>query len=58
MTFVVVGCPPDDHPERLQPELIVCPYCEAMRRVLLPFGVGPPILRTIRGDSGEPYRRS
>ena len=57
MTFVVVGCPPQDETERMQPELVVCPYCETMRRVVLPFDVAPPISRTIRGDSAEPYRR-
>jgi hypothetical protein len=58
MTFVVVGSPCTDQVERMQPELVVCPYCETMRRVILPSNVASPIARTIRGDTGEPYRRS
>ena len=57
MTFVVVGHPPDHDTQRMQPEHVVCPYCETMRRVILPFEVAAPIIRTVRGDSGEPYRR-
>jgi len=57
MTFVVVGRPAEDDTDRMQPELVVCPYCETMRRVILPFDVGPPISRTVRVDSQEPYRR-
>jgi hypothetical protein len=57
MTFVVVGRRPDDDRERMQPELVACPYCETLRRVLMPFDVAVPITQTMRGESGEPYRR-
>ena len=41
----------------MQPELVACPYCETVRRVVLPSHVAAPIIRTLRSDSGEPFRR-
>jgi hypothetical protein len=57
MTFVVVGSRPDADTETMQPELVACPYCETVRRVILPFDVAAPIVRTLRAQSGEPFKR-
>ena len=57
MTFVVVGRSPDDDTDRMQAELVACPYCETVRRVVLPSDVAAPIIRTVRSDSSEPFNR-